>query len=63
MSVPWYVKVLLLILFVVTTVLCFVVGAVLGYDIGKQEIQIQAVDRGHADYDLETGEWRWKSSQ
>lgn len=45
---------------IVVGIVCLFGGCFIGYDIGKTYYRQQAIERGFAEYDAKTGQWRWK---
>lgn len=44
----------------VLVILCFFVGVVAGANSEEDQYQKQAIEKGFAEYDSVTGEWKWK---
>jgi hypothetical protein len=36
------------------------IGIIIGHFGGKQVMQNQAIEKGHAEYSQSTGDWQWK---
>ncbi len=53
---------------VVVVVLAFIVLSIIGANQtgnneGRREMQQEAIERGFAEYDAKTGEWKWKGDE
>ena len=60
MDEDWKELIAELIVLIIMVVMVFLVGGAIGARDTREDYQKQAIEKGFAEYDSVTGEWKWK---
>ena len=49
-------------LLILLVICCVILGLCWGYDAGVDEIRVEAIEHGYAEYHRTTGNWQWREN-